>query len=775
MSTKSSLSMEFESWLKSAVGWNGTRKVLKVSIFNLLVDIIPATDFHFPLNDSEMPSDTLKQSEINRGELTSSTGTLNKGLTCIACKLVFSDVSKQQEHFRSQLHTVNLKRKIKGFSSLTMDEYISSSNSQPFDPEFKSEGVCDDDMEEPPVEEEDGDSSGGSERSDGYNEENDQDSDIGVDTLSFTNEIGSVMKQHCARYGATFSFHCPTQWDNWQLIFSAGLFTPSSGFLSRDWNRKLSADDSGHQRTPWMMLYDHVRIMKSRPLCCVLLLRSGRFAGIIFDGIKVLIHKTLRRYTIRAKAGGGQSSHDNKAGKAKSAGATMRRAGEQALKEDIAACLKLWSAHIQSCSLILVSVPKTMRSVLFESNSAGESSSSSSSGGGGGGSSSSNAGSLLHRDDARVSFVPFQINKPTLDEAKAVYERCTTITIQSAETAEAEAGLEGEKAEEGEEQPENTAFATMSLKKPESETPVEGNKKGATSSTLISCTESKEVISACLNGEEAAVVTLLETLKSQEGPFHSNATPVSTPTTTVDPGVGVGVGVDGGDAICGGAPTAATGTPATPYVLELDLASVLNMPDSLEEMRTPLHIASQLGMPRVVYLLLSMGASPVIEDVRGRYPYFLAKDKDTRDAFRRFRSAAGEDRWNWQAAGVGAALSEEAEKLQKQKEKEKKKRAAQRKKDQKAKSEQEAAQAQELLEQQEKAAALAEEERRANAVNNAGNCANCEKHLFGIVPLEIFDQKCCSSGCVMKLRRKLAADAAMKRMGGSAGNVSKSS
>ena len=43
-----------------------------------------------------------------------------------------------------------------------------------------------------------------------------------------------------------------------------------------------------------------------------------------------------------------------------------------------------------------------------------------------------------------------------------------------------------------------------------------------------------------------------------------------------------------------------------------------------------------MGRDRVVLRLLEAGASPAVGDVRGRFPYFLAKDKDTRDAFRRF-------------------------------------------------------------------------------------------------------------------------------------------
>ena len=42
------------------------------------------------------------------------------------------------------------------------------------------------------------------------------------------------------------------------------------------------------------------------------------------------------------------------------------------------------------------------------------------------------------------------------------------------------------------------------------------------------------------------------------------------------------------------------------------------------------------GFSRGVLELLRAGASPVATDIRNRYPYFLAKDKDTRDAFRRY-------------------------------------------------------------------------------------------------------------------------------------------
>lgn len=45
----------------------------------------------------------------------------------------------------------------------------------------------------------------------------------------------------------------------------------------------------------------------------------------------------------------------------------------------------------------------------------------------------------------------------------------------------------------------------------------------------------------------------------------------------------------------------------------------------------------------------------------------------------------------------------------------------------------------------------------------AGVCAQCERSLFNIKSLDVFDRRCCSSACVLLLRRKLAAEAAENR------------
>lgn len=66
--------------------------------------------------------------------------------------------------------------------------------------------------------------------------------------------------------------------------------------------------------------------------------------------------------------------------------------------------------------------------------------------------------------------------------------------------------------------------------------------------------------------------------------------------------------------------------------------------------------------------------------------------------------------------------------------------------------------AQNFITQQEEARQRAEQAR-----TSAGTCASCNTPLFDKVALDLYDYKCCGGACVMKLRRQLMADAAMKR------------
>lgn len=115
--------------------------------------------------------------------------------------------------------------------------------------------------------------------------------------------------------------------------------------------------------------------------------------------------------------------------------------------------------------------------------------------------------------------------------------------------------------------------------------------------------------------------------------------------------------------------------------------------------------------------------------------------------------------WDWAVAAVGPGLTEALEKNQKQKERDKKKRAAQRKKEQKQQDEQAALEAVKLLEQQR----LDEVNRQEQMKKDAGKCAACGKALWGQVAIDVLGLRCCNSVCVLRVRRSLAAEAALKR------------
>ncbi|POM70511.1 C2h2 finger and Ankyrin domain [Phytophthora palmivora] len=141
----------------------------------------------------------------------------------------------------------------------------------------------------------------------------------------------------------------------------------------------------------------------------VFLLRSGRFAGAVFDKDKALCHKTFQRYTTRRKQGGAQSASDA-SGKAKSAGATLRRYNEAALKQDVAALLMEWKDVLKDVDLIFLSSGKTERATFFPEKNA-----------------------VLQPDDKRLKRIPFATFRPTFEEVCRVRSDLSSVRFSPLE------------------------------------------------------------------------------------------------------------------------------------------------------------------------------------------------------------------------------------------------------------------------------------------------------------------------------------------------------
>ncbi|RYH08593.1 hypothetical protein EON65_40770 [archaeon] len=104
------------------------------------------------------------------------------------------------------------------------------------------------------------------------------------------------------------------------------------------------------------------------------------------------------------------------------------------------------------------------------------------------------------------------------------------------------------------------------------------------------------------------------------------------------------------------------------------------------------------------------------------------------------------------------------EKAKKDKEKEKKKRAAQRKKEQKEKDERERKEQEEHLKVMEVVRQQERLEREALERERAGQCAQCNTNLYKKDFFDVINERCCSTECVAKLRRRKQAEAALQRM-----------
>lgn len=94
------------------------------------------------------------------------------------------------------------------------------------------------------------------------------------------------------------------------------------------------------------------------------------------------------------------------------------------------------------------------------------------------------------------------------------------------------------------------------------------------------------------------------------------------------------------------------------YLKDNDLSANFTFVPANYHTPTSLHLAASLNSgPIVLALLTKAGADPTIMSDDARTPFSLAGDRATRDAFRIARSELGESAWDWERAGVPAALS----------------------------------------------------------------------------------------------------------------------
>jgi hypothetical protein len=107
--------------------------------------------------------------------------------------------------------------------------------------------------------------------------------------------------------------------------------------------------------------------IKTQWIWAVMLCHGGRFAGAIYHGTEMILHKTLQRYVVRGKQGKRQANHLSTSGvKAGSAGGYIRSHNESKLLIEIREILALWQEYLQfKCDKIFIHCPGAYNQTTF--------------------------------------------------------------------------------------------------------------------------------------------------------------------------------------------------------------------------------------------------------------------------------------------------------------------------------------------------------------------------------------------------------------------------
>ncbi|CAG8467554.1 1608_t:CDS:2 [Acaulospora morrowiae] len=387
----------------------------------------------------------------------------------------------------------------------------------------------------------------------------------------------------------------------------------------------------------------------------MIMIGGGHFAGLVLDiasnsrvtnpkEVKVVVYKTFHRYTTRRKQGGSQANSDNAKGKAKSAGATIRRYNEAALQNDIRLLLDQWKPMIDQSEIVFVRATSVNKKILYNYDEA-----------------------VLKKDDPRIRSFPFSTRRPTFNELKRCFIELTTVKISQ---------MTEEALQNHEKKSENIQRSIKD--KP----PLDG-KGEETIRTAETIKFDPAVSDVILKLISLTKQGKLELLKNHISKHSLNALNL-LPNTSVS---------------------------------ENDISKT----------PTLLHLSSFTGHGDIVEYLLTQNADPTILSSKNMTPYDLAKDKETRNVFRR-HMANNPNQWDWSSAHQNQQDSEtNSESVTA-------KLAA--KSNPSSKSE--------------KLLGGATDSLLARLGMNT--CAMCKKSLSGLVPFEKMNLKFCSTTCVKNHR-----------------------
>eukprot|EP00127_Corallochytrium_limacisporum_P007295 Clim_evm36s246 gene=Clim_evmTU36s246 len=407
----------------------------------------------------------------------------------------------------------------------------------------------------------------------------------------------------------------------------------------------------------------------------VFMASSGNFAGGLFEGLKMIEHRTARRYTVRGKRGTAQSTRDAGGKKPKSVGAYMRRQGEVMLKNDIQGIMTDWADWLENeADMMFIYAPGNVRGHFFaDPDGEGE----------------KDDVRLLNRNDPRLRSLPVVVKKPTLELVEEAHARTLQCWVHDEATIAKHHSDAIAKAREAAERRERLLQRAHHTERNSStDLGVGGSQSGLASpgrgtshlkdknSAEESPSNQAPFLDAVHNGDLEQVNALIAEAVATEHKEDEDLTPLENLFCQRDE---------------------RTGQTA------LHKACSRHSRDEDEEFLED----STPKTEQLIRVLLSHGADPTLKDYRGQVPYQGSRTRIARDALRKF-AAEEPELWPWlddpSNADGGAGLPSllDAETLRRRDEREKEraryreraqKRAEQRRAAEKAKEEAARAQA----------------------------------------------------------------------------------
>ncbi|KAL1217125.1 hypothetical protein V5N11_021462 [Cardamine amara subsp. amara] len=331
------------------------------SIFDLTADFFDSCRLS---NPSETQSTYLRLEPVE--EKFTKDGFVLDRWTCNTCKIEFVSLQDQRSHFKSDIHRLNIKLSVAGKAILKEDDVD----------ELTSESVQDYDVS----------SISGSEDEADTRPSFHFDAQKGIDKKKLFIRLQTGDK----------------------VSIWKSLIMDESERVSFGNDRGVSLDDCGSlaENEVTQRLRNLIREnMEDRQMRIVLLASGGHFAACVFHGKSVVAHKTFHRYVVRAKAGKKQSTKDGSSGRSiHSAGASLRRYNELALKKDIQELLASWKPYFDGAACVFVHAPSSSRQLLY------------------------NGGKpYFSCQNCAVRNVPFTIRRPTFKESQRIYNQLTQI------------------------------------------------------------------------------------------------------------------------------------------------------------------------------------------------------------------------------------------------------------------------------------------------------------------------------------------------------------